>query len=132
TVLTLFVACDDNGDTGEGETTGGPLSFEADIQPIINRNCLCHIQDSDGEMEADYMTLNPGVSFGNLVGVPSEEVPAMNRIEPSSPDESYLWHKINDSHLSVGGDGDFMPPLGLLPRDTRAIIETWILEGAPA
>lgn len=129
-VLTVFVACD--GGEGDGETTGGPLSFEEDIQPLINRNCLCHIADGNGEMEADFMTLNPGVSFGNLVGVPSEEVPTMNRIEAGTPEESYLWHKINDTHISVGGEGDFMPPLGLLPQADRDTIESWILQGAPA
>ena len=54
----------------------------------------------------------------------------MDLIEPLDPPRSYLWHKINGTHLDVGGEGDLMPP-GIFDGDTLALIEDWILAGAP-
>ena len=69
--------------------------------------------------------------YGNLVDVPSTEAPALDRIEPGDPDASYLWHKINGTHASVGGSGNPMPaPAGGLDAGTIATIEAWISGGA--
>ncbi len=56
----------------------------------------------------------------------------MARVEPGSPEDSYLWHKINGTHESVGGTGGQMP-LNETPLDTATltVIETWIREGCP-
>lgn len=110
--------------------TGGVPDFESEIQPILN-GCICHQQNADGEMTADYMTLNAGMAYGNIVGVPSEQVPTMNRIEPGSLEDSYLWHKLKGTHESVGGEGTRMPQLAPLDDDKIATVEDWILAGAP-
>jgi len=71
-----------------------------------------------------------GDAYSVLVDVPSGQLGSMDRVEPGDPANSYLWNKLNDSHASVGGTGNSMPPSGLLDADTLATIETWINEGA--
>ena len=72
-----------------------------------------------------------GNAFGNIVNVASNAVPAMNRITPNDPSQSYLWHKINGTHISVGGFGAQMPPIGgPLPPATIQMITDWINQGA--
>jgi hypothetical protein len=57
---------------------------------------------------------------------------SLDRVEPSDPVASYLWHKLNGTHLSVGGEGDQMPRSGQnLTSAELLLIEQWILEGAP-
>ncbi len=112
---------------GGTETTGGmEVDFAADLQPILNANCLCHMgSEPDGEM-----SLHPDMAPETLIGVPARGLPSMNRIEPGDPDQSYLWHKLNGTHLMVGGDGIRMPPMPPgrpLDAETMALIEGWIL-----
>ncbi len=123
-----------SGDSGTSSDDGPiEVDFETDVQPIFNANCTCHLQGMSGTMQAPFMTLNPGTSYGQLVDVASEQVPTMDRIEPGDPDHSYLWHKVNDTHLTVSGSGTSMPP-GVggvsLDADTLAVLEAWILGGA--
>lgn len=110
--------------TTAGTTSSGPLSHEADIVPIWQEVCgtSCHLLDDDGGLT---------LAYENLVSVPSEDVPEMNRVEPGSLEDSYLWHKIEGTHLSVGGAGSTMPRglLELKPKQ-RQKIERWITEGA--
>jgi hypothetical protein len=111
----------------------GPIttSFARDIQPILDANCaipFCH----SGTFPSAGLSLIAGAAYGQIVNVPSGELRAMDRIEPVNPAKSYLWHKINNTQLSVGGQGFSMPSgRPLLTEDTRKLIQTWILEGAP-
>jgi hypothetical protein len=77
------------------------------------------------------MNLSEGVAYANIVDVPSAEVPGMRRVRPSLPDSSYLVHKVQGTHSSVGGVGDRMP-LGGAPLTATEIgrIRSWILLGA--
>ncbi len=108
-----------------GTTTGeAALSFAMDIEPIVLANCNCHT--AGGPPEG--LDLSDG--YANLVDVPSNQS-GLDRIEPGDPDQSYLWHKINDTHLSVGGANNPMPaPAGGLAAGDIALIEEWILDGA--
>ena len=49
-------------------------------------------------------------------------------------EESYLWHKMNDTHLNVGGSGQGMPygffGYERVLEEEMIILEAWILEGA--
>ncbi|MFC2107387.1 T9SS type A sorting domain-containing protein [Bacteroidota bacterium] len=91
-----------------------------DVEPIFQTNCVsCH-GNAGGLM----------INYQNLVNVPSNELPSMDRIEPFSPPTSYLFLKITNMQGSVGGSGTMMPPTGsLIPADI-ATITTWIAEGA--
>lgn len=76
--------------------------------------------DNDGELLA--RLTEP--SIGSL----------LPQVTPGSLEESYLWHKCEGTHRSdaVGGAGSRMP-LGLPPLspEQRALLEAWILAGAP-
>lgn len=118
------------GDTGgTGETTGdgqtGP-SFAADVWPLLDDNCGCH-QDKNG---AGKLHLTSKDAYDNLVGVASYQLPSMRLVEPGDAGQSYLWHKMDNTHKSVGGEGKKMPPGGLLDPSEREIVQQWIDQGA--
>lgn len=114
---------------GESTTTGFTgLSLAADVYPMWNPpvRCDCHTPGSGG--------LKMGTvdeAFMNLVGVPAQEAPGLSRIEPGDREASYLWHKINGTHVEVGGSGNQMP-LGAPPLDPAIVdlIGQWIDDGA--
>lgn len=72
-------------------------------------------------------------AYRGLVGAPSTESPLL-RVAPGKPDQSYLMHKLQGTHLSVGGSGDPMPktdPPRLLEPAQLALFKSWIEAGAP-
>jgi hypothetical protein len=76
-------------------------------------------------------SLKHGEAYGNLVDVPSIQLPSMVRVKPGATSASYLWHKIDGTQLQVGGSGMIMPYTFPLNPDERAIFERWITAGAP-
>ena len=67
-------------------------------------------------------------SFGQLVGVPSDDDPMILRVAPGAPDDSYLVHKIE----GTAAQGQQMPPGGAAPLSQSEItaIRQWITDGA--
>lgn len=133
-VLIWLVACTDGGkDSGDsGEPT---VTLASGTQFIFDRNCAfsgCHLTDDPvvGDEFTVTLNLSAASAWSNLVNVDSEEVPSMKRVVPGDPDASYFWHKVNNTHLDVGGIGTRMPPELLLADSDRTIIEAWILAGA--
>ncbi|MBV1861207.1 MAG: hypothetical protein KUG77_22510 [Nannocystaceae bacterium] len=117
-------------DTEASSSGSGGLvvDYETDVQPIWNGSCTCHLMGGSGTMTAPFLTLNPGMSIAELVGVPSEQSGG-NRIEAGSTDDSYLWLKLTGAH-DVVGEGDPMPPTGTLDEEQLEILRAWILAGA--
>ena len=121
---------DENGrplDEGGG---GGPLTAEfGSIQAnILTPTCAtagCHV----GAAAPQGLRLDAASSFALLVGVPSNQVPALLRVDPGSPDNSYLIHKLEGT-AAVGGR---MPLNGppFLDQTTVDVIRLWISNGAP-
>ena len=109
----------------EGAAT---VSFKAQIQPIFNAQCVfCHVTGA----ENGGLNLGRRDSYASLMA-PSTEAP-LQRIAPGDPGKSYLTHKLDGTHLSVGGNGNAMPmsdPPRLLEPSQRLLFETWIGEGA--
>ncbi|MGI9232102.1 MAG: hypothetical protein ACR2RD_00590 [Woeseiaceae bacterium] len=99
----------------------------ADIQAsVFTPSCAtsgCH----SGSSPPQNLRLDDGFSLGNLVGVPSGEVPTINRVEPGDPDNSYLVQKIEGT-AAVGS----RMPLGgaALSSDLIDDIRQWIQDGA--
>lgn len=116
---------DDTGSAGSGGTV---VDYETDVQPIWNATCSCHLMGGSGTMTAPFLTLNPGMSHGELVDVASEQA-ALDRIEPGSLEDSYLYLKLTGAHETIGS-GMVMPQIGTLEDAQLAIIEAWILAGA--
>ncbi len=118
------------GDTesSTGSTSGGPVDYVADIQPIWDARCVIGCHTPGGSQAA--IPLDPDVSYDTLVGKPSVQLKSMNMVEPGDLNASYLWHKLNKKQAEVGGSGAQMPLGGMLSADELAKVETWISDGA--
>ena len=73
--------------------------------------------------------LTAGNSFANLVNVASHEKPALLRVKPGDPANSYLIQKLEGA-ASISGS---RMPLGgpFLDQATMDMIKSWIASGAP-
>lgn len=119
------------------ESTGGStsLSHAVDIQPIWDAKCVEACHEPDGEW--GFLLDMSGDGYAAIVGVASSQVASMNHVEPGDPENSYLWHKINNTQASVGGSGLAMPKAragmmaAMMTADELATIEEWIAGGAP-
>lgn len=139
TILAWVAGAEFPGDTGTsgsttdtGGTTDGMVTFGADIWPLLMAKCSCHSNGGTPNDAANgALVFTMADAYDALVGAPSVDVPSMNQVEPGDPSESYLWHKVAGTQASVGGAGMQMP-LGVpLSADDQALIEDWIIAGAP-
>jgi len=115
---------DDDDDDGPIEPTW------SNVQVILSTSCgACHTTN-DREDLSDLHRYDDG--YDMLVNRSSQQVPAMVRVAPSSLEDSYLWHKLKNTHLSVGGEDEPMPPEDRypLPSVDIELIEGWIEAGA--
>jgi len=112
------------------------ISFANNVQPIFNRSCATSTACHQGPLPAADLNLTAGVSYGQTVDVRSSSRPALFRVLPGKPDESYLVLKIEE-----GIPGDTLMPLGcptapqggaVCPTpDEIESIRTWVAECAP-
>lgn len=108
--------------------TGPVVSFVGQIQPIFDTRCTgsaCHDATPSGALN-----LLSGVAHARLVNQPSAYCPAIDRVEPGRPDQSFLMWKLQGS-----GGGCFFGsrmPLGgaALDADELQLISDWIGNGA--
>ena len=112
---------------------GAEVSLARDVQPIFDATCAlsgCHA----GSPPESSLNLEAGRVFDPTVGivdVPSLQLPSMPRVTPSDPALSYLFHKIQGTHIDIGGFGDRMPvDAPQLPDSARTTIRRWIEQGA--
>lgn len=122
-ILIFFLACE-RADEPVIDTTP---KFSVIQSQILNLNCAvsgCHI----GATPPQGLNMEEGNAYGNLVNVSSMEQPLLDRIEPGSPEESYLYLKIT-GNASISGS---QMPLGRSPlsKEQMDLIRDWILEGA--
>lgn len=106
------------------------VSYKDDLLPILKRRCgACHITGQ----EPGNMALIPGKAYESLVNQDSVELPTMKRVQPGDPDKSYLIHKLEGTHVEVGGTGSRMPfHQGPLPKKQLTQFRAWIESGALA
>lgn len=136
--MTDPTAGDSTGDlptTGDEPTTGGAVEVDyvTDIQPIWDaqtNGCVvgCHV--AGGFAAYTTVLLDPANSHKTMVGVMSLQATGLMIVKPGDAANSYLWHKLNDTHLSVNGIGTKMPQTGMLTADQLALIKAWIDAGA--
>ncbi|RME50303.1 MAG: hypothetical protein D6795_10310 [Deltaproteobacteria bacterium] len=114
---------------GGGSSSALPATFSEVQSKIFVSSCAfsqCHGQGS----RQGGLNLDPaeGDVYAEIVGVPSTEVPDLNRIEPGSPQESYLYLKLIDDPAITGA----LMPLtgGPLDADRLESIRSWIESGA--
>jgi hypothetical protein len=140
-VITTLAGCAGNGDglsskglpigssSGGGGGTGtGP--FTADFQSIQDNvfTPICSPCHSGANAPRGLM-LDAAHSYNLLVGVPSVEVPSLDRVKAGAPDNSYIIIKLTNGAGIVGSQ----MPLGEspLPQATIDVIRQWITNGAP-
>lgn len=105
-----------------------PVELAAHVQPLFSSHCTaCHA----GAGAPDGLELTAGDAHGHTVGVSAAQLPSMDLISPGDPDDSYLVHKIQGTHLTVGGAANRMP-LGAAALRPQSIdlIRRWAAEGA--
>jgi len=120
---------DDNG-RPLGETEGGgPLiaefgSIQANVLTPTCATAGCHV----GAAAPQGLRLDAASSFALLVGVPSNQVPALLRVNPGNPDTSYLIQKMEGTAAAGGRMPLNGPPF--LDQATIDVIRLWISNGA--
>ncbi len=112
-------------DPGGGEDN--TVTFSQIQTLILDTNCAvsgCHL----GGGAPFGLDLSDGVAYGNLVGVASGELPALQRIHAGDPDSSYVVWKI-EGDLRIQG---LRMPLGrpALSQNDIDAIRKWITDGA--
>jgi cytochrome c553 len=92
-------------------------AYTAQAEPVLSKKCVaCHNDAAPGAG----LSLQKGSGYDFLVNVASSELPSMPRVT------SYLAHKLQDTHESVGGSGTKMPPSGSLrPAELQKVLD-WI------
>ena len=137
--LAFLAACAGNGDgldaNGQPLVPGGsaslPLSadFESIQENIFTPICsVCHA----GASAPEGLRLDAADSYNLLVGVPSTEVPSLDRVKPGDPTDSYIIQKLQ-GHAAVGAQmPDGCPTTQpCLSATTIGFIQQWITNGAP-
>jgi hypothetical protein len=125
------------GGSGEGlDSNGRPIEsggasaqpLTADFQSIQDHvfTPICSVCHS-GAGAPQGLRLDAANSYSLLVGVPSTEVPSVQRVAPGNPDNSYVIQKL-EGHASVGARMPFGGPY--LDSATIAVIRQWITGGA--
>ncbi len=107
-------------------TATGGLTFDEIQTTVFTPNCAtagCH----SGATPQQGMNLEGGNAYANIVNVASMEVPALMRVNPGNPDDSYLIQKLEGT-AAVG----VRMPFGGQPLDQTTIddIRQWITDGA--
>jgi hypothetical protein len=98
------------------------------VQPILDTSCTsCH----SGKSPSAGLDMSSGNAWANTVGVASSQA-AMDIVSDSGdPEDSYLWHKVNGTHIKAGGSGDQMPQgASALSADDLDVIYNWMVDGA--
>jgi len=132
-LVLILAAC--TAGNGEGlDQNGQPIPIVPPVQSdfqeiqdtIFTPICTaCHI----GANAPQGMRLDAANSYAMIVGVPSNEVPGLMRINPGNPDASYLVQKIQGN----AAQGVRMPANGppYLTQTQIDLIRGWVAAGAP-
>ena len=116
-------------DDGTNDGMMGPPSFAVDIEPIISSTCVMGCHEVDGLN--DSLILSDGAAYDNFVEKMSGQLPQMFIVDPGNKSVSYLWHKLNNTHIPEGGSGAQMPFEGQpLPAAQLILMGNWIDDGA--
>jgi hypothetical protein len=117
----------DLGTPGDANDSCYTYTHAVDVQPIWTATCTsCH----SGSSASGSLRLS-SPAWSRIVDQPSRQLTSMDLVEPGDTSHSYLYLKLTGAHTAAGGSGSTMPASGSLSSADRAIIRTWIEEGAP-
>lgn len=133
-IVALLAACGPDPKVGEPlprPPPGAARPFSELAATVIVPRCAtsgCH----SGMFPPAWPSLDAGVAWAELVGVPSQQAPALKLVEPFAPGSSYLVLKLRGTAGAAGGIPTPMP-IGDAALDEAdvAAIEAWIANGAP-
>ena len=112
---------------GGGDPIDPTATFTRVQNEIFTPTCAtigCH--DPLGQQSQNILTA--GQAYADVVNRPSVENPALNRVTPRDPENSYLYRKITGSGIT----GDRMPQgAPVLSASQIKLIRDWIRRGAP-
>lgn len=112
------------GVSGTGAIAGEACveAWKSDVQQVANSQCVaCH----QNAAPAGELSLQRGTAPDNLIEMKSGQA-EMNYVTRGEPSESYLWRKLQGTHLEAGGSGERMPLGGVLSEADLAVFENWI------
>ena len=125
-------------DIFDGETHLADGDDAVDVEPVIPTvealhrqvfapSCApCHTERASGGF-----SLRLRDELHTTLLAPSTQLPSMPRVAAGDLDGSYLWRKLNNSHEEAGGLGEQMPLSGAVTAEQLALLELWIVNGAP-
>ncbi|HBP16423.1 MAG TPA: hypothetical protein DEA08_01345, partial [Planctomycetes bacterium] len=77
-----------------------------EVQALLDNACSgCH----SGPRASAALALDARHAYAGLVDRKSHQLPSMLLVAPGEPKLSYLLHKLEGSHIQVGGHGKRMP-----------------------
>ncbi len=132
--LNLASTCDDDDDDGGGGVPPGPVSFAAQVWPIVQANCMgCHSPAGPGGMAVPNMDLSSAsAARASWVNQPATTVACTGgaRVVPLMKDQSVVYHKVINPP-SANLCGPQMPFGGPPLADAEwMLIGRWIDDGA--
>lgn len=122
-------------DGGQGGPDGGAAAPGLDdVLSRFGAGCAgasCHV--GFAAEPAAGLDLGPETACDHLVDIPAVEVPALRRVVPGSPEQSYLLCKLTPDCPDLPDRATIMPPTlpGGLPAADRDLVARWIAAGAP-
>jgi hypothetical protein len=121
-------ACDEKLSDLTGPTPNLKPTLTSIQSEIFSQRCVsCHT--GNGRFLPGVMNLTDGNAYASLVGVPSIQRPALQRVAPGDVENSYLIHKV-EGRSGIGGQR--MPLNGTaLTEGQILVIKRWIELGAP-
>jgi mono/diheme cytochrome c family protein len=122
-----LASCDEKLSDITGPTPNLKPTFASIQSEILTPKCAtCHT--GTGTRLPGIMNLREGSAYASLVGVASIEKPALLRVAPGDPENSYIYHKLEGA---PGIGGARMPLNGTPLTDGQIrVIERWIETGA--
>ena len=100
----------------------------ADVQTQVFTPSCAMVACHTGAGAPFGLDLSAGASAGNLVGVSSQEVLSLLRVEPFNSTDSYLYMKlVNDPRIQADPMPLNRPPLN---AGDLALVQSWIDQGA--
>lgn len=112
---------------GGGDPIDPTATFTRVQNEVFTPSCTtvaCH--DLIGQQSQQ--VLLAGRAYQQIVGVPSVEMPALSRVAPGDPANSYLYRKITGANITGERMPLQMPPLS---DDKIKLVRDWIRRGAP-
>ena len=125
-ILGLVLGCGEPPAAAPESLTADNISYARDVQPLFAASCSagrCH-----GGLSNKRIDLSADASYATLIRGRSRLDPNLRLVVPGEPGTSLLWLKLTGKPPV----GKPMPPKGKpLEPEALAVIEAWILSGAP-